>query len=131
MDYLSQLRGIYQQVVERGGDIVSIGPAPCAMEVSRFPFALLMDPDNTTRKALGAPEFGVGQLFKPKGLVNYAKSVKAWRQFRFDVDLPVKMPALAILDAEQNVAFKRIGKVLGDYPTTEELLSEVERIAGS
>ena len=132
MDYLSQLRELYPQITGLGADAVAIASKPPMLAQtildSGHPFALLMDPDYTTRKALEISRFGLSSLLKPKGLKSYAESLGSWRQFSLEVDDATNPPAALILDADQNVAWSHIGTTLGDYPSTDTVLAELRNL---
>ena len=112
MDYLSQLREIYPKITELGADAVAIGSKPASMAQtvvdSGFPFALLMDPEYSTRKSLEIERASPAILAKPQGMVNYGKSLGSWKQFRLELTDATNRPAALILDSDQNVALSLI-----------------------
>ena len=93
-----------------------------------MPFPLLMDPENQVRTRLGAVErFSPLRLLSPKGAVAYAKSLRRAKWFSLSMSEATQRPAIAVLDAQLNVTWTRIGNQLGDYPSIDEVCTELQR----
>jgi len=93
-----------------------------------MPFTLLMDPENEVRRRVGAAErFSPLRLLSPKGAVAYAKSLRRAKWFSITMSEATQRPTIAVLDAQLNVTWLRIGQQLGDYPSIDEVCTELQR----
>lgn len=93
-----------------------------------MPFPLWLDPDQTVRAALELRELSMGELFHPKGALNYAKAWASAKQMRIFPGDATKTPVVAVLNSDQEVTWQHVGKTLGDYPTIDTILHHVASI---
>lgn len=88
---------------------------------------LYLDPDDQLRSALGAAgRFAWWRLLHPLGVPPYARAVRQARRFDPIWAEANQRPGLVLLDAELNPLWSRMGTRIGDYPTPDRVLSDVE-----
>ncbi len=87
-----------------------------------------MDPDNEVRARLGAADRLSGlRLFSPKVVVAYAKSLGRAKSFSPVRSEFTQRPVVAVLDAQLNVTWSHIGNQIGDYPSIDEICTQLQR----
>lgn len=96
-----------------------------------MPFDLLLDPEDQVRTVLGSAErFGLWGLFHPKAMWPYLKAIRSsGRFFSLTLEQATQHPGVVVLDAQQNITWRYIGKRLADYPDVDTVLTEARRAA--
>lgn len=132
MDFLAQLREAHPRITDMGANAVAIASKPASIAQAVMdagsPFQLLMDPDHTVRKQAGINRLPVASLLKPSGGAAYARSLGSWRQFTLKPSEATQRPALLLLDANQQVAWKHVGDALGDYPPVDAIFDQLAKM---
>jgi peroxiredoxin len=105
---MAQLRQDYPKFLERGAEVVVVGPeGPAAFQNywrrESLPFVGLPDPEHSVLK-------------------RYGQEVKLFKLGR--------MPAQVIVDREGTVRFVHYGHEMSDIPANEELLELLEGLEG-
>lgn len=130
-DYLRRLSDRLGEVHDAGADAlgVSVGAAHQArwlIDEKGIDFPLLLDPERRVYDALELPRrWWVG--LNPRGWWNYARAIARGNRQGKIIE-PNQLPGLALLDAEANAVWVHRGRALGDYPSIERVLSELERL---
>jgi hypothetical protein len=128
-DYLLRLSERLDQVEARGGAAlaVSVGAdhqARWLIDEKGVRFPLLIDPDRRVYTALELPRKWWVNL-NPRGWLNYARALaRGSRQGR--IIEPNQLPGLALLDADARAVWVHRGRALGDYPSIERVLAQLE-----
>ncbi len=94
---------------------------------SGVPFELLLDPDDTLRRALGiAGRFPPWNLLDPRGALDYLRAVRQARSFDPIWAEATQRPGVVLLDVDLAVRWSHVGSRIGDYPAVAEILSAIE-----
>ncbi len=90
---------------------------------------LLLDPDQKVRAVAGVGDLSARQMSSLGGASNYVKSLV--RGFRPQVPTAdaTKAPGIVIFDSDFNVTWVHHGEMLGDYPSIDDLVEQVESLA--
>lgn len=91
-----------------------------------MPFPLLLDPENDLRRRLGiAATFSPLRLLHPRGALAYLRAARQAGDFGPIWSEATQRPAVVVLDRDLDVAWRHVGKQLGDYPGIDEVLAAV------
>lgn len=91
----------------------------------RFP--LLVDPDRRVYSALALPRKWWVSL-NPRGWWNYARALARGNRQGKIIE-PNQLPGLALLDADARAVWVHRGRALGDYPSIDRVLAQLEPVA--
>ena len=89
---------------------------------------LLLDPDQKVRAVAGVGDLSARQMSSLGGATNYVRSLV--RGFRPQVPTSdaTKAPGIVVFDSDFNVTWVHHGEMLGDYPTVDTLIDQVESL---
>ncbi len=93
-----------------------------------MPYALLLDPDDQVRRAIGADQpLSRLRVVHPKGALAYWRAKRSSRFFHLTPSQARQRPGVIVLDAQLNVTWTHIGDAVGDYPPLDEVVTELRR----
>lgn len=103
---MAQLRQDYQKFVERGAEIIAVGPEDAKgfanyWQKEKMPFVGLPDPKHVIAK-------------------QYGQRVNPFKLGR--------MPTLVVIDSKGNVRYQHYGDSMSDIPSNEEILSLLDAL---
>lgn len=131
-DYLRQLSERHDDVEAAGGSALglSVGADYQARWLSekygiRFP--LLVDPERHVYDALDLPRKWWVSL-NPRGWWNYARAIARGNRQGKIIE-PNQLPGVALLDANANAVWIHRGRALGDYPSVDRVLAELQKLS--
>ena len=94
---------------------------------TEVPFELLLDPDDSVRRALGITErFSPLRLLHPRGALDYVRAARQARNFDPIWAEATQRPAMFLLDVELGVQWSHVGRRIGDYPTISQIMTALE-----
>lgn len=132
---LHALASHHDGIRAEGGAVLAVGPraayqARLLQQRRGIPFPLLLDQDHNLTRALGMHR---------QSLLRFIFDVRAWwrwlRAFLRHGQGVItggwwEVPAIVVVDAEAQVAWKHLGRSIGDYPPLEETLAALDRALG-
>lgn len=130
-DYLRQVSERYEDVEAAGGSAlgVSVGAdyqARWLSEKYAIRFPLLVDPERRIYDALDLPrKWWVG--LNPRGWWNYGRAIARGNRQGKIIE-PNQLPGVALLDANANAVWIHRGRALGDYPSVDLVLTELQKL---
>ena len=94
---------------------------------SGIPFELLLDPAHSLRAALGIDsQFSRWRLLHPRGALDYARAFRQTRNFDPIWSEATQRPAIVLLDRSLDPVWSYVGRRIGDYPTTTEVMGALD-----
>lgn len=130
---LAQLRDTAPKFEALGTQIVAVSvKAPYQAQHlldNGMPFPLLIDPEDSVRKAIGIERMAATRLLTVSGARAYAKALGRWRDWTLKPSEATQRPGAILLDADQQVVWKHVGNRLGDYPTIDQLLEQAQALS--
>jgi peroxiredoxin len=90
---------------------------------------LLLDPEQQVRDAVDVGRLGA-RLLNPVGLVSYGKALAhGFRPQRITRDT-IQAPGVVILDRDRHIAWRYVGKRIGDYPPMRVVVDALAALPG-
>jgi hypothetical protein len=133
---LAVLADRHQEITERGGAVLGIGPAApyqAALLARRgMPFPLLLDPGRSVGAAIGLPRQSLTRfVFDVRGWWRWLASwFRRGRQGATTAGWG-ELPAVLVLDAQCRVEWVHRGEHLGENPAIEATLAALDRAVGA
>lgn len=84
---------------------------------------LLLDPDQQVRHLAELGNLSARQMLSPRGGLNYIRAMRRGLRPQKITKDTVRSPGVALLGPDLAVRWTYEGKMLGDYPSVDELLS--------
>ena len=93
-----------------------------------MPFTLLVDPEANVYRALGIGRTRWRDVLRPEVIRNYLGAFRrGGRQGRVTGD-PLRLSGVAVLDGDARVRWAHVARVVGDYPSVEEVLDALRAL---
>ena len=128
------MREANDQIESLGAKVVAVSAKSASLARSlqeTMPFPLLLDEQHALRSAFDISRLPGKALMSPTSAKNYAKALGGVRRVAVHPSEATQTPAVVVLDADQNVAWKYIGVALGDYPTIDEIVQNIPETSGA
>jgi len=84
---------------------------------------MLLDPDQQVRQLAGLGNLGLHRFLSPRGAANYVKAMRRGLRPQKITRDTIRSPGVAILGPDLGVRWTYEGKMLGDYPSLDELIA--------
>ena len=131
--FLAQLREAHDTLDDLGADIVAIGPTADwqarRLAEDGVPFPLLLDPDRRFVHAVGLGRMRWRQWLSPTWARNYFGAARTAGQGMVSARNATRLPGVVIVDRGGTLRWIHRGSTLGDYPTVDEVIAAVRRLA--
>lgn len=85
---------------------------------------LLLDPDQQIRAIAELGDLTRRQLLAPRGAANYVQAMRRGLRPQKITKDTVRSPGVAVFDSDPGVTWTYEGRMLGDYPSVDELVQQ-------
>lgn len=114
-----------------GARVVAIGgsadyQARWLRDTEGIAMPLLLDPDQHVRALAELGNLGPRQLLSPRGGLNYVRAMRRGLRPQKITRDTVRSPGVAVFGPEFGVRWTYEGRMLGDYPSIDELLRQAD-----
>ena len=123
------MRTRYDEIKERGGELVAIGmgwPAAAAdfREQFNVPFPLIVDHTKETYRALELGRASLAQLIGPGVLLRGAKSLLSGHGMTAKPkEDPTQLGGVVVADKGGSILYRYVSKTQADNPPTDEVIA--------
>ena len=131
--YLRGLADRHQEITDRGGAVLGIGPsapyqARLLAEKADIPFPLLLDPKHLVGTTVGLHRQSLARfVFDLRAWGRWAAGFLRSGQGRITGSY-WETPGVLVTDAAARVRWAHRGRAIGDYPDLERVVGEMDRI---
>ncbi len=130
---LTQLAAVHESIEEKGGSVIGIAPASAEqadhLMSGLIPYELFVDADQLLGTRIGLQKQSLSHfLFSLPAWWRYLKAFFSGHWQRRVTGHISNVPGVCVVDADGVIAYVHRGTGLGDYPTVETVLDELDSL---